>query len=140
VRPDLVPAGQIPPVATTADYDSTGKVLLDPSYAGWFASRYNQRRNEVALDPAPALMVPLKIITPADGVTLLLDPEIPSGSGKLRPVTNLPGTARWSSPTLRIDPATPEPVIHLAPGTHTLTATDPRTGTSQNITLHVKAM
>ncbi len=140
VRPDLVPAGQIPPVATTADYDSTGKVLLDPSYAGWFGSRYNQRRNEVALDPAPALMVPLKIITPADGVTLLLDPEIPSGSGKLRPVTNLPGTARWSSPTLRIDPATPEPVIHLAPGTHTLTATDPRTGTSQNITLHVKAM
>jgi len=55
-------------------------------------------------------------------------------------VTNLPGTARWSSPTLQIDPATPEPVIHLTPGTHTLTATDPRTGISHNITLHVKVM
>ena len=140
VRPELVPAGQIPPVATTTDFDAAGKVLLDPTYAGWFASHHNLRHNEVALDPSPAFMEPLKIITPADGTTLLLDPEIPSGSDKLRPVTNLPGTARWSSPTLRIDPATPEPVIHLAPGTHTLTATDPRTGTSQNITLHVKAL
>ena len=140
VRPDLAPSYQVPPVATAADYDSAGKALLDPSYAGWFASRHNLRRGELALDPAPTLLEPLKIITPADGITLLLDPEIPSGSDKLRPVTNLPGTARWTSPTLRIDPATPEPVIHLAPGTHTLTATDPRTGASQIITLHVKAM
>jgi hypothetical protein len=71
-------------------------------------------------------------------MTFLLDPEIPSGSDKLRPVTNLPGTAHWSSPTLRIEPASPEPVIHLAPGTHVLTATDPRTGVSRKITLHVR--
>ena len=63
--------------------------------------------------PRPSLLEPLKIITPADNATFLLDPEIPSGSDKLRPVTNLPGTARWTSPTLHIDPATPEPVIHL---------------------------
>jgi len=140
LRNDLVPASQTPPVANAADYDREGRARLDPTYAAWFGSRHNLRRGELALDPAPASIEPLKIITPADGATLLLDPEIPSGSGKLRPVTNLPGTARWTSPTLRIDPATPEPVIHLSPGTHTLTATDPRTGTSQNITLHVKAM
>jgi len=140
LRADLAPENHIPSVATAADYDSSGKALLDPTYAAWFVSRHNLRRCELALDPAPALLVPLKIITPANNTTLLLDPEIPSGSDKLRPVTNLPGTARWTSPTLRIDPATPEPVIHLAPGTHVLTATDPRTGISQNITLHVKAM
>ena len=140
LRTDLAPENQTPPVATAADYDATGKALLDPTYTAWFESRHNLRRGELALDPAPALLEPLKIITPANNTTLLLDPEIPSGSDKLRPVTNLPGTARWSSPTLRIDPASPEPIIHLAPGTHTLTATDPRTGVSQNITLHVKAM
>ena len=37
-------------------------------------------------------------------------------------------------------PATPEPVIHLTPGTHVLTATDPRDGSTRDITLHVKAM
>jgi penicillin-binding protein 1C len=139
-RNDLAPSDRLPPVATATDYDPTGKALLDPGFTAWFESPHNLRRGELALDPSPALLEPLKIITPANGITLLLDPEIPSGSGKLRPVTNLPGTARWTSPTLRIESATPEPVIHLAPGTHTLTATDPRTGTSQDITVHVKAM
>jgi penicillin-binding protein 1C len=137
---DLTTSDHTPPVATPADFDSEGRALLDPVYAGWFASRHNHRRAEVALDPAPTQLEPLKIISPVDGLTLLLDPEIPSGSSQVRPVTNLPGTARWASPTLRIDEATPEPLIHLTPGTHTLTATDPRTGTSQHLTLHVKQM
>ncbi|MEN9975494.1 MAG: penicillin-binding protein [Verrucomicrobiota bacterium] len=139
-RAELVPSAQLPPVATPADFDATGKALLDQTYAAWFASPANHRRAELAMDPAPAMIEPLRIITPVDGITLLLDPEIPSGSDKLRPVTNLPGTARWSSPTLEIELSTPEPVIHLAPGTHTLTATDPRTGMSQQITLHVREM
>ncbi len=139
-RADLAPKDRVPPIATAADYDTTGKALLDPTYAAWFESKHNLRRRELAIDPASELLEPLKIISPADHTTFLLDPEIPSGSGRLRPVTNLPGTARWTSPTLRIDPATPEPVIHLTPGTHVLTVTDPRTGTSRDITLHVKEM
>ena len=139
-RADLAPHDQIPPAATASHYDASGKALLDPTFAAWFASPHNLRKNELALDPAPTLLAPLAIISPADNATLLLDPEIPSGSDKIRPVTNLPGTARWTSPTLRIEPATPEPVIHLTPGTHTLTATDPRNGHSHHITLHVKAM
>lgn len=139
-RNDLAPHDRIPPIANASDYDATGKALLDPTFAAWFASRHNLRRHDLALDPAPALLAPLTIISPAENTTLLLDPEIPSGSDKFRPVTNLPGTARWTSPTLRIEPATPEPVIHLTPGTHTLTATDPRNGHSRIITLHVKVM
>ena len=140
LRRDLVPSTRIPPIATEADYDASAKALLPPTYTAWFESRHNLRRGELALDYSPAVTEPLKVITPADGANLLLDPEIPSGSDKLRPVTNLPGTARWTSPTLRIDPATPEPVIHLTPGTHTLTATDPRTGAKLDITLHVKSL
>lgn len=139
-RKDIAPRDRIPPNATASDYDPESRALLEPLFAAWFSSRHNLRRSELAMDPTPALLEPLKVITPVNGATLLLDPEIPSGSGKLRPVTNLPGTARWTSTTLRIESAAPEPVIHLSPGTHILTATDPRTGVSQNITLHVKAM
>ena len=140
IQHEWLPAEMIPPPATPADYDARGRALLDPVYASWFDSRYNLRRDELAMNPAPALLEPLTILTPTDGTTLLLDPEIPSGSDKLRPVTNLPGTAHWTSPTLRIEPGTPEPVIHLSPGTHTLTATDPRTGASKQITVHVKTL
>jgi len=139
-RRDIAPPDRLPPAATAADYDASGKALLDPTYAAWFASRHNLRRGELALDPAPATLEPLRVITPADNTTFLLDPEIPSGSDRLRPVTNLPGIARWESPTLRIEPASPEPIIHLSPGIHTLTATDPRTGRSHKLTLNVRRL
>jgi penicillin-binding protein 1C len=138
-RRDLVPADQVPPAATPADYDANGRALLDSSYAEWFASRHNFRRNELVLGAA-LTQEKLRIISPADNATFLLDPEIPSGSAKLRPVTNLPGTARWESATLRIEPARPEPIIHLTPGTHTLIATDPATGVVHNLTLRVKSL
>lgn len=139
-RRDLVPAGRLPEVAVASDYDPRGRALLDPTYTAWFASDRNARRSELALAPAPRHPEPLRILAPADGTTFLLDPEIPSGSDRLRPVTNLPGTARWSSPTLRIESSAPEPVVHLTPGTHTLTATDPRTGEEHAVTVHVKRM
>lgn len=139
-RRELGRADRVPPPATAADYTADGKALLPPLFTAWFGTRHNLRHAELALDPAPAVLEPLRIILPADGTTFLLDPEIPSGSDRLRPVTNLPGVARWDSPTLRIEPATPEPVIHLTPGTHTLTATDPRTGTVRTLTLKVREM
>lgn len=138
-RHDLAPTAQIPPAATPADYDASGRALLDPSYAEWYASRHNLRRNELALDATRA-PEKLRIISPADNTTFLLDPEIPSGSDQFRPVTNLPGTARWQSDTLRIEPASPEPIIHLTPGTHVLTATDPATGATHTLTLRVKSL
>jgi penicillin-binding protein 1C len=137
---DLAPRERIPPAATPSDFDAEGRALLGPAYAAWYQGNHNLRRHELALDTAAVAMEPLRVITPAHGATLLLDPEIPSGSDRLRPVTNLPGTARWSSPTLRIEEGSPEPLIHLSPGTHTLTATDPRTGAVQHITLHVKRL
>ena len=139
-RKDLAPLDRLPISATAADYDADGKALLDPTYAGWFASRHNLRRHELALDAAAPAREPLRIITPANNATFLLDPEIPSGSDKLRPVTNLPGTARWASDTLRIEPGSPEPIIHLTPGTHIVTATDPATGVTHTLTLRVKSL
>ena len=137
---DLAPANDLPPLAATTDYDTSGKALLDPLFAEWFASSYNLRRSVLAMDLSQATSVPFQIISPAADTTFLLDPEIPSGSSKLRPVTSIPGAARWSSETLRIEPSSPEPIIHLTPGIHRLTATHPESGVTRTITLHVKSI
>lgn len=139
-RRDLALADQLPPAATPSDYDTSGRALLDLTYADWFGSKHNVRRNDLAMNPSQPAQEPLRIISPANNSTFLLDPEIPSGSDRLRPVTNLPGTARWQSDTLRIEPASPEPIIHLTAGTHILTATDPATGVTQALTLRVKSL
>ena len=139
-RPDIAPADLLPMPSTASDYDASGKAMLEPVFAEWFASRFNDRRNELALDPSAAAREPLRIISPADNALFLLDPDIPSGSDKLRPVTNLPGTALWQSETLRIEPGLPEPIIHLTAGVHVVTATDPATGTVHTLTLRVKSL
>jgi len=135
---ELALADHLPPPASAADYDADGRARLDATYAEWFATPHNRRRHQLTLASAAESPTPLRIITPAADATFLLDPDIPSGSNRLRPATNLPGTAVWSSPTLEITPGTPEPVIHLTPGTHEITATDPRTGTSITRTIRVK--
>lgn len=139
-RRDIVPLDDGPPAATAADYDADGKALLDATYKSWFDSPYNLRRGELAMDTSKLSAQALRIISPAADATYLLDPEIPSGSDRLRPVTNLPGTARWHSDTLRIEPGSPEPIIHLTAGTHIVTATDPVTGIIHTLTLRVKAL
>lgn len=137
---DIVPADRIPPAANAADYDTSGKALLDPAYAEWFGSRHNVRRHDFALAPSRLADEPLRIISPVNHAEFLLDPEIPSGSNRLRPVTNLPGTAVWTSDTLQIEPSSPEPIIHLTPGDHTIVVTDPRTQVSRSIHVRVKSL
>ena len=137
---ELAPADHLPAMASTGDYDADGRARLDAEYAEWFASPQNRRRHQLSLASTAESPLTLRVITPADGATFLIDPDIPSGSSRLRPVTNLPGTAVWSSPTLSIEPGTPEPVVHLAPGTHTLTATDPRNGQVITRTIHVRGL
>ncbi len=139
-RQDLAPSNQIPPNSSPADYDSAGKAFLPPHYAEWFASRENLRLHELILNPAQFPTEPLRIISPENNATFLLDPEIPSGTSKLRPVTNLPGIAQWKSDTLKIEPAKPEPIIHLTVGSHILTVTDPQNGTSRTLTIEVKSL
>lgn len=140
LMPDLAPVAQVPPAATAADYDSSGRALLDPSYAVWYASPYNLRRQELALSPTALTTERLRIISPAADSIYLLDPDVPLGSGQLRPLTNQPGRVRWTCETLRIEPASPEPIIHLSAGIHRLTATDSATQEVQTITLRVKSL
>ena len=140
VRRDFAPSDRLPLHFFPSDYDSDGKAFLPAIYREWFTSRHNLRLHELALNPSPHTPTPLRIISPTDNAIFLLDPEIPSGSDKLRPITNLPGTAQWRSNTLHIEAAKPEPIIHLTLGTHILTATDPNTGETHTLTLQVKSL
>ncbi|MFU8892292.1 MAG: penicillin-binding protein 1C [Luteolibacter sp.] len=135
---ELALTGHLPPPASAGDYDAAGRACLDATYAEWFATPHNRRRHQLALATASESPTPLRITHPADHTTFLLDPDMPSASNRLRPVTNLPGTTLWSSPTLTITPGDPEPTIHLTPGTHQLIATDRRSGIAITRTIHVR--
>lgn len=131
-----------PVPAAISDYDREGKVLLDASYEEWFQGTDNVRRSELALAPDRAAPEPLKILAPADGMTCLLDPELPSGGRKFRLATNLPGVAVWSSETLEFEsgPNATDPSVLLRPGTHRLMATDRRDGSVRSISIKVEEL
>ena len=139
-RKDLTDEEHLPLMATTADYDASGKALIPLLYSEWYRSPHNHRLGELLLDPVPASPEPLRITSPANNSTFLLDPEIPSGSNQLRPVANLPDEIEWSSETLKIQKQGRETIILLQVGTHLLTALDKRSGTTQSIRIHVKSL
>jgi penicillin-binding protein 1C len=131
-----------PVPAAASDYDREGRVLLDASYEEWFQGTDNVRRGELALAPDRAAPEALKILAPADGMTCLLDPELPSGGRKFRLATNLPGVAVWSSETLEFERGSnaTEPSVLLQPGTHRLIATDKRDGSVRSVSIKVEEL
>ena len=136
-RMETCPADAVPLPASNSDYDSQGRAYLDATYAEWLSSDHNHRRGDFALAPDRPAQSPLRILAPRPGTTYLLDPELPNG-GRLRLATNLPGIAQWKCETLTLLPTSPEPTVLLSPGEHILAATDPRTGETQLIPIHVE--
>jgi penicillin-binding protein 1C len=134
---EWVPEGAEPPPAGAADYDESGRLYLDSSYAEWLGSEHNRRRREFAARPAGMAESPLRILAPREGTVYLLDPELPNG-GRLHIASNLPGLAEWACDTLELRPGDPEPVVLLEPGRHILRATDPRSGETQEIEITVE--
>ena len=135
-RTETCPVDAVPLPASDGDYDAQGRAYLDATYAEWLASSHNQRRGDLTLAPGRPAESPLRILAPRPGTTYLLDPELPNG-GRLRLATNLPGLAKWHCETLTILATTPEPTVLLSPGNHVLLATDPRTGHTRQVPIHV---
>ncbi|MEM1083036.1 MAG: penicillin-binding protein 1C [Verrucomicrobiota bacterium] len=134
---ELALAKSLPLPASPTDYTPDGRVLLDPSYSEWLASPHNQRRDDFVLATAQPAIESLRILAPRPEARYFLDPELPNG-GRLHLATNLPGLAEWQSDTLQLTAGDHDPVAHLTPGTHTLTATDPRSGESSSVTVTVE--
>jgi penicillin-binding protein 1C len=135
--PIFLPADRLPLPASPADRDASGRVLLDSSYAEWFASEHNRRRSQFALAVDRPAEIPLRILAPRDGATYVLDPELPNG-GVLHLATNLPGQATWSSETLQVTPGGVEALARLKPGRHVLTVIDSRDGGRREVAITVE--
>ena len=66
-------ATNLPRLASDDDYDADGKVKLPNEYSNWFASAENSIRDRAVLADAQ-----LRITSPLNGSTYLMDPDVPS--------------------------------------------------------------
>ena len=122
--PELSLTRRVPDPVRRDDYDRTGRALIDQRYREWFVSPDNHRRDDLALAPERPLDLSPRIISPMATASYLLDPELPSGGQRLELLSNLPGSAHWSCPTLEINGN----AAYLVPGRHEITLTDSETG------------
>lgn len=115
-----IPMTMIPEPAGHHDYGTDGKALLDETFGAWFHGPHNYRRGDFSLRESLYRIAPLRILAPNDGSLFLLDPEIPGGGSRLRPITEPADAVEWSCDTLIINGSRSNPVISLTPGTHRL--------------------
>lgn len=123
-----------PPQAAAADYDEQGRVLLEPIYAAWLETAPPAAKRRLVIDPAAAGAT-IRILSPLEGMTIVLDPDVANG-GRILPLrSNLGGPPLWSSPTLEIDED--DQTAILSPGEHELFAEDPETGEIDRVRFRV---
>ena len=117
-REEIFFAETQPASATAADYDEAGRALLPASYARWMASRDNWLGDLVTVQQKVSSA--LHITHPVNGLTIRLDPDLPSAQQLL--LQGLPGDLSWSSDTLKIEHQGQQWFAHLVPGTHRIAA------------------
>ncbi|MEM7012930.1 MAG: transglycosylase domain-containing protein [Verrucomicrobiota bacterium] len=124
-----------PAIASKSDYDERGRTLIAPIYADWLARAPTPIRQRLAINPAAADAEPFAILSPLEGMVIVLDPDIANG-GRILPLrTNLGEPAIWSSATLEIN-AQDQTAI-LTPGDHELIAENPDTGEADRVQFRV---
>ncbi|TLD71922.1 penicillin-binding protein 1C [Phragmitibacter flavus] len=127
----------LPPTATAADYESTtNRAYLSPEYTAWLQTTDTWQRDLLAI--RPNLNPPPRILTPTNGSTFVLDPDLPDQGRQLLLRSNQQ-TPTWTSPTLKIT-QTPNGLTHahLEPGTHTLTLHLPDSDLTATTQIHVR--
>ena len=81
-----------------------------------------------------------RILVPADGSRLALDPELPGGGRRLKLRSNLPAGAVWSSPTLTVVQYGEEASVLLEPGAHVITVRHPELNLEQRSSITVREL
>lgn len=133
---ELCPTTRLPLPVSSADYNAEGLAILDQSYAEWFHSADNLRQDDFALLTQAAPDLYPRIISPPQGSTYLLDPELPSRGQRLQLLSNLSDDIHWECPTLTLDGHT----ALLTPGTHTLTLHDHASGQTVKRVISVETL
>ena len=130
----------MPQEAAAADYDAAGRACLDSRYTEWFTSPSCTAGDAYCLLPAAWSGEAPRILVPADGSRLVLDPEMPGAGRRLKLRSNLPAGAVWSSPTLAIVQYGDEASALLEPGTHVITVRHPELNLEQRATITVREL
>jgi penicillin-binding protein 1C len=140
-RREFAHASHLPPSFTPSDTSADGRVILPAEYRAWLASPENRHPARFAGVTAPLEKSVPRILFPAPGTTIVLDPSLPDGGGRLTLESDLDDhlRVRWSSPTLTIgNNSQGRSQARLTPGRHELTATHPGSGQSASTWIEVK--
>lgn len=121
-----LPVDNTPLPEQESDYSPDGKIKLDSRYEKWLAEDGDKARFCLSdsLSPTAPLNTPLRILSPSREAKYLLDPDLPGNGQQLRLKTDFPGSATWSSSTLKITTRNGESTATLTPGVHKITLTD----------------
>lgn len=129
---ELVLENSPPAFAAATDFDAQGRTLLAPIFSEWLAAQPAAVRRHLAITAA-AGDEPFRILSPLQGMTIVLDPDVANG-GRILPLRASQATGiLWSSPTLKIQGG----AAVLTPGEHELIAEDPATGARDRVTFRV---
>lgn len=136
--------GRLPALASTKDYDETGRTLLPLTYSNWWQSDANQLQVEAALEELAesAPLPPFRIVSPLEGTVAFIDPDLP-GNGARFPL-KIAGSGReeieWSSESLPVESDGAESWLILKPGEHEVLALDRKSGREAKTRLTVQAL
>ena len=118
-RSEVFHKDRLPLVAQASDYeDRTGRAILGPEYTRWVASQDNWLHDLITTD-ATHRAVPLRVASPVDGSTVILDPDLPDGRRLMLRAEPDDGT-RWMCDTLQIREENGRSFAILEPGTHVI--------------------
>ncbi|MFM7180599.1 MAG: penicillin-binding protein 1C [Verrucomicrobiales bacterium] len=140
-RREFAHASHLPPSLAEADTAANGRVILPAEYRAWLASPENRHPARFAGVTAPLEKSVPRILFPAPGTTIVLDPSLPDSGGRLTLESDLDEhlLVEWTSPTLAIAKApNHRSQARLTPGRHELTATHPGSGQSASTWIEVK--
>ena len=134
-------ATNLPPVASTTDYDDTGThrqpvVRLGNEYLDWFASSDNWLGDRAVLATTPGA---LRILFPLPGTVVYLDPDLPQQGRRVFLRAEGPETLQWQSDSLQIARDGSRQVALLTEGRHRITVRDVLTGAQAQTWLEVLA-
>ena len=131
------PTTSTPLLASDEDYKD-GKVYLDNRYDQWLA----KHPNKPFLSNKFNEQIPnLRILSPSNRTTFLLDPDLPSKGNRLELKANTNNALIWKSETLEIEyPTGRSPVAILTEGEHEITIKDPHTQQKAKVTITVKSL
>ena len=135
-RAEVFHKDRLPPVVDPADYEEkTGRAILSSEYSRWIASPDNWLHGLVTT-ATENRYVPLRIVSPLAGTTVILDPDLPGGGKTLLLKAEPADGVEWKCDTLKLSFQPSGVFVTLEPGSHTIAAI--RRGQAVRSTFNVK--